>query len=397
VSQGQQADAHYPLIWQRAVLSGTVARNLGEVVGLRESSDLFLAALLQDLGVFALGQAVPDLYQQASKQLLDHASLQSHEYKELGADHAVAGAYLLRSWGLPERICHAIERSHDADFPRFRTESDKFDLCVQLAGVLADCVLREEGGRIAQEIAALAERCLGLNREQFAKVLDSIRTLLPEMHALFDIDTSSGAASQATLDKARAAVKFLSTGSDSGTVVHATTTMSRARELEDPKKRDALTGLFNHEALTGLLEREFRYAVQNKWPLALLILSADPLAAIWKSHGSAVHQEMLSTVARLLFNSTRDTDVVARYATDRFVIILPGAVTTGAEAVARRIETGAAKISMPHGVAERMALWIGISTLDTDTTISTPQDFLTVAESRLAHQSGNVLGTIPSR
>jgi diguanylate cyclase (GGDEF)-like protein len=106
---------------------------------------------------------------------------------------------------------------------------------------------------------------------------------------------------------------------------------------------------------------------------------------------------MLSTVARLLFNSTRDTDVVARYATDRFVIILPGAVTTGAEAVARRIETGAAKISMPHGVAERMALWIGISTLDTDTTISTPQDFLTVAESRLAHQSGNVLGTIPSR
>ena len=186
LSEGQRSDAHYPSIWRRAVVSGAAARKLGETIGLRDGDDLFLAGLLQDLGVFALGQAIPGFYLGMVGTCDNHGDLQTHERARAATDHAAIGAWLLLSWGLPERICGAIERSHSKDFRHARTESGKFELCVRVGGLLADCVLRQEDKRIAREALALVERSLGISRQRFAGVLEGIHALQAEMRALFD-------------------------------------------------------------------------------------------------------------------------------------------------------------------------------------------------------------------
>lgn len=50
-------------VWRRALLSATAARLLGEKKGLQSLEELFLAGLLQDIGILALGAALPERYE----------------------------------------------------------------------------------------------------------------------------------------------------------------------------------------------------------------------------------------------------------------------------------------------------------------------------------------------
>ena len=89
---------NYKLYWRRALLAATAARALGDAMRQTLAEEIFLAALLQDVGMLALDQAVPDLYRDGEKLQRDHAALAEHEKKRVQADHAyrrrVADAHL---------------------------------------------------------------------------------------------------------------------------------------------------------------------------------------------------------------------------------------------------------------------------------------------------------------
>ncbi len=52
----------YTRYWRRSLLAGLGGRCFGEELGLSASEDLFLAGLLQDIGVLALDRAKPGFY-----------------------------------------------------------------------------------------------------------------------------------------------------------------------------------------------------------------------------------------------------------------------------------------------------------------------------------------------
>src|SRR5271166_2865762 len=52
----------YPLYWRRALIAATAARALGDAMHQSMAEEIFLAALLQDIGILALDKALPDLY-----------------------------------------------------------------------------------------------------------------------------------------------------------------------------------------------------------------------------------------------------------------------------------------------------------------------------------------------
>jgi len=100
---------NYKFYWRRALLAATAARALGDAMRQTLAEEIFLAALLQDVGMLALDQAVPDMYRDGEKLQRDHAALAEHEKKRVQADHAFVGGWLMRTWNLPERLYHAIE------------------------------------------------------------------------------------------------------------------------------------------------------------------------------------------------------------------------------------------------------------------------------------------------
>ena len=59
---GKSNGLSYGLYWRRALLAATAARALGDAMHQSLAEEIFLAALLQDVGMLALDKAVPDLY-----------------------------------------------------------------------------------------------------------------------------------------------------------------------------------------------------------------------------------------------------------------------------------------------------------------------------------------------
>lgn len=99
---------------------------------------------------------------------------------------------------------------------------------------------------------------------------------------------------------------------------------------------DFLTGLRNRRGFQELYEKELTKAKRHWRPMAVIMLDVDGLKATNDQHGHAVGDEVLKAVARLMQQSFRTTDVLARYGGDEFVALLPETDEQGASACVAR-------------------------------------------------------------
>ncbi len=102
-------------------------------------------------------------------------------------------------------------------------------------------------------------------------------------------------------------------------------------------------------------------------------------------------EAMLKAVAGLLGATLRDTDVVARYGGEKFVLLLPGVDSKQAEAVAQRLVKRARETHADNGNGKSFSitLSLGIATSDSRATFSTSQDLLAAADTAIYHSKHN--------
>jgi HD-like signal output (HDOD) protein len=104
----------YPLYWRRALLAATVSGVLARAAKLRDSEELFLASLIQDIGMLALDRTLPKLYSELGDEQTYEKSITELEIKELGVDHATVGGWLLERWNFAERTQQAVAANMSA-------------------------------------------------------------------------------------------------------------------------------------------------------------------------------------------------------------------------------------------------------------------------------------------
>ncbi len=100
---------------------------------------------------------------------------------------------------------------------------------------------------------------------------------------------------------------------------------------------DALTGLYNRRVFLSNLENSVRRASQGDYGgvVTVGILDVNLMKEVNDFHGHLTGDAVLSRIGAALATGFRVCDVVARYAGDEFVVLLPGA---SAEAASKRIE-----------------------------------------------------------
>jgi putative nucleotidyltransferase with HDIG domain len=79
------------------------------------ADELFVAALLHDLGKVVMSDAYPGYRERMSDPSLSPDERARSERREYGVDHAVLGGVMLRRWRLPQVIARAVERHHAPD------------------------------------------------------------------------------------------------------------------------------------------------------------------------------------------------------------------------------------------------------------------------------------------
>lgn len=98
-------------IRDHGLATASLARQIGKSLGLakQELEDVYLAALLHELGKLVLAANCPDEYEAVLRRAsTENAALTDAEQEVFGAGHAQVGAYLLWLWGLPDVITEAV-------------------------------------------------------------------------------------------------------------------------------------------------------------------------------------------------------------------------------------------------------------------------------------------------
>ncbi len=106
--------------------------------------------------------------------------------------------------------------------------------------------------------------------------------------------------------------------------------ITKAKKLQDKLRflaySDPVTSLYNRTYLMEKLSFALSQAKKNQATLALLFLDLDRFKKINDTLGHKAGDELLREVANRLTSVTRDTDIIARWGGDEFVILLSGQI-----------------------------------------------------------------------
>ena len=122
--------------WHRCILASLAAKILAKRVRVINQEEIFLAGLLQDLGVLVMSEAFGNeygaLYQKANQ---DHHALEALEQGRWKTDHCEIGAWLAETWELPEVLREAVRGSHNPSLASSEDEVSRLTIsCVALSG-----------------------------------------------------------------------------------------------------------------------------------------------------------------------------------------------------------------------------------------------------------------------
>ena len=147
--------------------------------------------------------------------------------------------------------------------------------------------------------------------------------------------------------------------------------------------RDPLTGLLNRRVLETVLSREFKRAQRYKNPLSLAFIDMDDFKLINDRYGHECGDALLKYAAGQLVEITRDSDVIARYGGDEFVIILPGTPVQEASKLLVRLQQHFRNKPMRYG--ERgitVSISFGVASME-DLNATDPESLLREADAML--------------
>ncbi len=344
--KSRSAKFDHQAYWRRSVVAASATRVVGTLVRSGTRDELFLAGLLQDIGMLALNEAMPKVYGPlVASSEGDHSMLVELERKELGADHATVGAWLLSRWNLPENLQAALAGSHDA------AGAEQYELLAR--SVAAGSRIAEiwtnpntAGASICSQVAAHA--ILGIPADRFEKLLAEIAIDLPEVTQNLDIDIGGSSVINNLLDEARQALVELNLQAQQQT-----------RLIQIQAQRDELTALFNRSYLNEFLPQEFELCRQTSQSLTVIFLDIDNFKLINDTYGHQGGDAVLISVARVLQTATRNFDTVVRYGGDEFVIVLPNTSEQVAKMVSERICSAVA--GRPHKVDDDKTIQVTVS------------------------------------
>ncbi|PYS94106.1 MAG: hypothetical protein DMF64_02055 [Acidobacteria bacterium] len=148
---------------------------------------------------------------------------------------------------------------------------------------------------------------------------------------------------------------------------HAATALNNALTFERTKESaltDPLTDLPNARSFHLMLEQRLAECQRhNREPLTVLSMDLDDFKSVNDSYGHGVGDRLLAGVAAVVKRQLRQMDILARYAGDEFVAIMPMASADVAALVADRIRSAVEShpFTVRTGRTAQVSISIGIA------------------------------------
>lgn len=140
-----------------------------------------------------------------------------------------------------------------------------------------------------------------------------------------------------------------------------TRTLTQAyAELEHLLGHDSLTGLLNRRKFEEILEYELGRCARYHSPLSIILIDLDNFKSVNDHFGHLIGDKVLQEFSSHIQKQVRDSDVVARWGGEEFLLVLPETGKTMAVYLAEKLRlgleqtvfSGPGQIQASFGVAE---------------------------------------------
>lgn len=329
IKQKNQFEANFDsnAFWRRSTASALACSALGEKKGLTISDDLFLAGLLQDIGILAFITMIPEEYGLIYSSASDHDALIQAERDTFGMGHDELGYALLKKWNIPDYISVACIASHSQPTPKESGAS--ISACVAVSHYAADYFLNHKDTDLADKLTKKAQLWLNLDNDEISDVIEIMTTGLASVKDLFEIEIHHKSDIAGILSEAKELLTIK--------------TLSREKELVDKSQHDGLTGAHNRGYFDETFSREFYLSKQHKLPLTLAMIDLDHFKKINDTYGHTVGDALLIMAVRAMLVEIRQDDTLCRYGGEEFALILPNTTTEEAKKLLLRLKHSISK------------------------------------------------------
>jgi diguanylate cyclase (GGDEF)-like protein len=126
---------------------------------------------------------------------------------------------------------------------------------------------------------------------------------------------------------------------------------------------DDLTKLFNSRYMNLYIGREIKRCKRHGIPLSVIFLDLDGFKGINDQYGHLAGSGTLAEVGSILAEEVRESDILARYGGDEFVVVLPETPPGGALVIAERLRRAIEEHAFlgAQGLSARISASFGIA------------------------------------
>lgn len=390
----------FDFFWRRSVTIAVSAEVLKNLIR-KKDEDIFVTALLQDLGVLILflnkdHQYTP-LLTRCRANNSDCSCLVELERKVFQFDHQQVSCILTRSWKLPLSISEPIRYHHSPeDAPEKYRETARI---LSLANLVSTIYNGLETTENIARLQILLKEQFDLNKEQTADLLDDVAEKTLAILGIFELDPGQMKPYSQMLQEANNELGRLNLSYEQLVMALKESKEKSERfamelqkanvKLENLAFRDGLTNIYNHRYFQEIFEKEIARAKRYNGDLCLIMFDIDFFKKVNDTYGHPVGDQILILLTERIQKAIRPSDTLARYGGEEFTVILPETRTTGMKVFAERLRQCAME---PFNVEEHLieiTISIGGVYYDLDLKGATKQHLIDTADRALYQSKQN--------
>lgn len=349
---------NFDYFWRRSVTTAVAAELVFEALG-EKDEDIFVTALLQDIGILVMFLSQGESYIEVMKKAASdsNVNLMQAEREQYQFDHQYFGALLLEDWGIPSSITDPMRYHHEPD--KADEECIKKASILNVAHLLSTIYNNEETVQNVRKLQDKLESFFSMDSEKTRELLDNVATQSIEILNIFEIDPGEIKPYSQMLQEANDELGKLNLSYEQ-LVLDLKESKKKAEnfanelrnandKLEKLAFRDGLTNLYNHRYFQEILATEISRVQRYGRPLALLLFDIDHFKKVNDTYGHPAGDQVLINMAQAISKAVRPSDIIARYGGEEFAVILPETNFSGMKVFAERLRRCVASITTETG------------------------------------------------
>ena len=188
MSDRQVAGIDMSYFWRRSLASSVVAARLAEGILPDQRDEVFIGALLADIGVVILAEALPDRYATIAAKYgpRGESFTPEDELEAVEVTHAQVSAMVLTHWTLPESVSSAVNL-HQSQTPG-EGEAASIARLLHASDSVAKLLCEVPDPNQIAEICAEATAFVGVEVDALITILPSIESDIEDLADVLRID-----------------------------------------------------------------------------------------------------------------------------------------------------------------------------------------------------------------